>query len=90
MYDGYRRFLQEGSRGRQRVVHYAGEMYEYRDRETRPTPKMRDDSFVRACVTAAQRLRQPIVGHKHVPLLANWPGYNWYRLNTTTDWMHGE
>jgi len=89
MYDGYRCFLRAGSRGRQRRVRYDGITYEYRDVEQRPVPRSRDDEFVRATLAAMTRLRQPIVGHRHLPLLCNWPGYSWYRFNTP-DMMHGQ
>lgn len=89
LYDGYRRFLKPGSRGRHRRVRFGGHVYQYRRVETRPIPRFRDDDFVRTTVMFAKRKRQPVVGHKSVPLLANWPGYSWYRMNTP-DLMHGK
>lgn len=87
MYDGYRCFVQMGSRSRGRRVQYAGHVYEYRDEETRPPPRLRTDELVRASAIYARRRRQPVLGHKTFPLLSNWPGFSWYRMNTP-DLMH--
>jgi len=88
MFDGYRSFLREGSHGRMRRVPFRGHVFEYRDEEVRPVPTRRDDSLVHAAVTAVKQKQQPILGHKSAPLLANWPGFSWYRYNTP-DLMHG-
>lgn len=87
MYDGYRRFSPIGSHLRGRRVHHADVVYEYRDAEIRPPPRLRTDELVRATAIYARRRRQPVLGHKTFPLLANWPGFSWYRMNTP-DLMH--
>ena len=88
IFDGYRRFLNIGSRGRRRRVLYDGESYEYHQVCDRPKPRMRDDEFVRAAVAFAKQRGNPFMGHKSVPLLSKLPGFSWYRINTP-DVMHG-
>ena len=58
-----------------------------RDVETRQKPRYRDDDFVRDAVAIATKTH-PFAGHKTAPLLARWPGYNWYRMNVV-EIMHG-
>ena len=86
-YDGYRRFLDSGSRGRRRRVVYRGYTYEYFKECTRPAPKYRDTQFVRLATAFAKQRDAPYMGHKHVPLLSMWPGYDWRRMNVP-DVMH--
>ena len=87
-FDGYRRFLKRGSRGRRKRVHYCSHTYEYEDDETRLKPKFRDDTFVRTAVAFVKQRHAPFLGHKGTPMLARWPGFNWYRMNPP-DIMHG-
>ena len=87
-FDGYRRFLKQGSRGRRKRVHYCSHTYEYEDDETRLKPKFRDDTFVRTAVAFVKQRHAPFLGHKGTPMLARWPGFNWYRMNPP-DIMHG-
>ena len=70
MFDGYRCFLNPGSRGRRARVCWRGHVYHYRDEERRPVPLTRDDNMVFAAVRMAKERRQPVVGHKHLPLLS--------------------
>lgn len=86
-YDGYRRFLARGSRGRQREVMYGGHRYEYAASEARPVPKYRTNDFVRSATAFAKQRGAPYMGHKHAPLLSLWPGYDWRRMNIP-DVMH--
>ena len=88
IFDGFRRFLNTGSRGRNRRVRYDGEIYEYHKACDRRKPRMRDDEFVRTAVAFAKQRGNPFMGHKSVPLLSNFPGFSWYRINTP-DAMHG-
>ena len=88
-YDGYRRFLVPGSRGRQMRVRYADRVYEYRNVETRIKPRYRDTEFVRSACCYAKQTREQFLGHKVLPLLSRWPGYDWYRYNCP-DLMHGK
>lgn len=88
LFDGYRRFLRVGSRGRRRRVVFDGHTYEYYQVSTRPPPQIRDDEFVRVAVAFAKQRAAPYLGHKTLPLLSKWPGYSWYRLNAP-DMMHG-
>ena len=48
MYDGYRRFSPIGSHLRGRRLRHADVVYEYRDIEIRPPPRLRTDELVRA------------------------------------------
>lgn len=87
MYDGYRRFLGDGSRGRRRQVQYAGFCYEYTSECTRSKPRYRDNNFVRAATAFAKQRRAPYLGHKFTPMLSTWPGFDWRRHNIP-DMMH--
>ena len=88
MFDGYRAFQRVGSRGRRARVPWRGHVYQYRDEERRPVPTTRDDNLVFAAVRMAKERRQAVLGHKHMPLLSQWPGFSWYRLNAP-DLAHG-
>lgn len=87
VYDGYRRFLVTGSRGRQRRVMYRGCTYEYAKECTRPAPKYRDTQFVRYATAFVKQRGAKYMGHKQSPLLSRWPGYDWRRMNVP-DVMH--
>ena len=88
IFDGYRRFLEPNSRGRQARVRHGGHVYEYCTEATRLKPKYRDNAFVRkACAFVKQR-NHPFMGHKCAPLLSRWPDFDWRRLNIP-DLMHG-
>ena len=88
-FDGYRRFLRPGSRGRRRRLRFCGQIFEYHDNEARLKPQLREDVFVRNAVAFARQRQAPFLGHKGLPMLARWPGFNWYRMNTP-DFMHGK
>ena len=88
VYDGYRRFLCAGSRGRKKTFKYQGAWYQFRCVETRPKPTTRDDVFVRKAVSLGSE-KKPFAGHKSAPLLARWPDFSWYRMNVV-ELMHGE
>lgn len=88
MYDGYRRFLADGSRGRRRRVRYKGHFYEYTCECVRTQPKYRDTEFVRLAIAFAQQRKSPYMGHKITPMLSLWPGFDWARHNIP-DMMHG-
>ena len=55
--------------------------------ERRQVPQQRDDKFVQSAVGVATE-KNPFCGHKGAPLLSNWPGYSWYRMNVP-EIMHG-
>ena len=88
IFDGYRRYLRVGSRGRRRRVTYEGHVYEYYQEERRPKPKIRDMESVRTGVAFAKQRSAPFLGHKSLPMLSLWPGFAWYRMNIP-DVMHG-
>ena len=88
VYDGYRRFLADGSRGRRRLVHYGGHVYEYTRECVRPKPKYRDTEFARLAVAFAKQRDSPYMGHKIPPMLSCWTGFDWRRYNIP-DMMHG-
>ena len=81
IYDGFRRHLPPGSKGREKVLKYKGHRYQYRCKDNRPPPRRRNHDFVRGAVYLSTSA-QPFAGHKTAPLLLNWPGFDWYRMNT--------
>ena len=87
IFDGFRRFLKPGSRGRQKTFVYKGGKYEFRNVSVRPQPRYRDEQFVRVAVSLATT-SQPFCGHKYVPLMAKWLSFNWYRFGIPEP-MHG-
>ena len=86
-YDGYRRFLPAGAEGREQKVNYCGQVYEYRNVCDEPKPKYRDGAFVKSVVALATP-KKPLLGHKDVPMVAGWPGFDWRRYNIP-EIMHG-
>ena len=88
LFNGYRRYLTAGSRGRRRRVLFRGHVFQYKNVEELPKPQLRDDDFVRHAVAFSKQRRSPYLGHKSIPLLARWPGFSWYRMNVP-DVMHG-
>ncbi len=78
---GYRSLLPMQSRGRLARVHAAGETYEYSEDETRPKPKLRTMDYVQESCAVVEALDVPCHGHKSAPLVAKWPGFNWFRYN---------
>ena len=86
--DGFRVFLPPGSAGRERLVKYKGNTYEYKDVERRPKPKYRDNKFVKKVLSIATT-KNPVLGHKTAPLLCNWPGFDWRRVMGLPEPMHG-
>ena len=80
-FDGFRRFLAVNSRGRMRRIRSNGQTYEFSEVERRPLPQHRDNKFVRECLQAGRQLRMNLLGHKHAPLIAKWPGFDWWRIN---------
>ena len=88
VYDGYRRFLDQTSRGRRRFVRHAGHVYEYTAACTRSEPRYRNNEFVRNAVAFAKQRDAPFMGHKSTPLLSLWPEFDWRRHNIP-DLMHG-
>ena len=56
VYDGYRRFLQAGSSGRQTRVHFQGRTFEYGRTCTRPKPQYRKTDFVRLYLVIVRSL----------------------------------
>ena len=80
-FDGFRRFLAVTSRGRMRRLRSNGQTYEFSEVERRPPAQHRDTKFVRECLQAGRQLRMNLLGHKHAPLIAKWPGFDWWRVN---------
>lgn len=86
--DGYRAFLPEGDPGRQQKFTYQGEVYEFKDACDISMPKERDMELVQAvCAIATER--KPILGHKFAPVICSWPEFDWQRVLTTAELMHG-
>ena len=80
-FGGYRTFLPAGSRGRQAQVAKGGHTYEYGRVETRIRAEFRDVKSARRCLAVVEALETPCGGHKSPPLIARWPGFDWYRMN---------
>ena len=79
-YGGYRTLLPPGSRGRQKRLGHGGNTYEYEDVEARPTPQLRTNRLARECLTVVDTIGlDACMGHKHAPLVASWPGFDWAR-----------
>ena len=78
---GYRSLLPAQSRGRQPRVRVFGETYEYSRTETRPKPERRTTKSAQESCAVVEALHMPCNGHKHPPLVANWPGFSWYRFS---------
>ena len=81
-FGGYRVFFPPGSRGRQSRVRDGGHTYEYDGVERRPTPALRTGAFARECLAVVETIGiKSCGGHKMPPLIAKWPGFDWYRMN---------
>ena len=80
-FGGYRTFLPAGSRGRQARVRQNGLEYEYAGVETRRPARFRDTRSARRCLAVVEALDMPCGGHKSPPLIARWPGFDWYRMS---------
>ena len=81
-FGGYRAFLPLGSRGRRQRVRDGGHTYEYDGVEKRPTPELRTSGFARECLAVVETIGvSSCGGHKMPPLIAKWPGFDWYRMN---------
>jgi len=75
-FGGYRRFLPMNSPWRQREFVHNGQRYMFRDVERRPPPTPRTDKNVATMVSLAST-RRPFCGHKGLPLLSKWIGFDW-------------
>ena len=80
-FGGYRTFLPAGSRGRQARIRQDGLEYEFADVETRGPPPFRNTMSARRCLAVVEALDMPFGGHKSPPLIARWPGFDWYRMS---------
>ena len=88
--DGYRRFLADGSRARQRQFRFSGHVYQYKCTEVRPQNcVLRSNASVNTAMSVIQVSGQPYLGHKYEPLASCWPDFDWYRYNVP-DLMHGK
>jgi hypothetical protein len=88
IYDGYRRLLTAGSQGRQQRLRYKSNVYEFKDICTESAPMHRTNQFVVEAVTVAVRNKlKAFLGHKHLPMQSEWPGFKWYQQNIP-DLMH--
>ena len=87
VFDGYRDFLQTGSVARQTRFNHENIVYQYSAVSTKAAPEFRTNKFVRDAIAFATQRRAPYLGHKSLPLLSKWAGFDWYRLNVP-DLMH--
>ena len=62
-----------------------GLLYQFRDKESRPPPALRNDKNV-AVMVARARPRRPFLGHKGEHFLSKWEGVDWE--GNTCDRMH--
>jgi hypothetical protein len=80
--------LPEGDPGRQQKFTYQGEVFEFKDACDVATPKLRDMELVQAICTIATE-KKPILGHKFPPVICCWPEFDWQRVLTAAEVMHG-
>ena len=85
VYGGYRRFLEIGSPWGSKTFTFRGQRYEFRDVETRPPAKVRNDRNV-ALMAERGTPARPFLGHKGKPFLEQWEGVDWE--GSTCDKMH--
>ena len=85
VYGGYRRYLDIGSPWRNKTFTFRGQVYEFRDVESRPPAKLRNDRNV-AVMAARGTPARPFLGHKGQPFLEKWEGVDWE--GSTCDKMH--
>ena len=83
--NGYRRFLPQRSRWRQRSFRWHGRVYWFKDVEPRRPPKLRTVRTATKCVALAGP-RRPVCGHKGMPFRILWHGFRW--LLSCCDPMH--
>jgi len=85
VYAGYRSFLPRGSPWRNKTFSFNGHVYQFRDEERRPPPKLRNDRNV-TLMAAHGTPRRPFLGHKGFQFLQYWEGVDWE--GNTCDKMH--
>ena len=76
VYGGYRRFLPVGSPWRQNTFRFNGHLYQFRDVERRPPPRLRNDRNV-SVMAARGTPARPFLGHKGKPFMCTWEGVDW-------------
>ena len=84
-YGGYRSFLPPASRWRNNRFRFMGLLYQFRDKETRSPPLLRNDRNV-AAMAARGTPTRPFLGHKGEHFLSKWAGVDWD--GNTCDKMH--
>ena len=85
VYGGYRRFLPVDSPWRNEQFRFGGHLYQFRDRENRAPPLLRNDRNV-AVMAARGTPEAPFLGHKGFHFLVTWRGADWD--GHTADKMH--
>lgn len=78
IYGGYRRFLPVGHPWRAKTFVFQGNLYQFRDVESRVPPTGRTDALVSLMLSDA-RPNRPKCGHKSLPFLHRWVGADWGR-----------
>ena len=81
VFGGYRRFLSADSPARAETFRHRGMLYEYGYVERRDQPKKRTNEIVRAAATFATQRKVPFLGHKCLPLVSRFPGFDFTRYN---------
>ena len=62
-------------------ISQGGHEYEYGAVATRSPALFRDVESARRCLAVVEALEMPCGGHKSPPLIARWPGFDWYRMS---------
>ena len=62
-------------------ISQGGHEYEYGAVATRSPAEFRDVESARRCLAVVEALEMPCGGHKSPPLIARWPGFDWYRMS---------
>lgn len=81
IFGGYRKFLFMGSKGRWQNVQSGGHTYQFSHAEDLPAPEPRTLRSTIQSLRCVEAVGRPYRGHKFAPLLAQWPGFDWYRYN---------
>ena len=71
-----------GSRGRQTRIQSGGHIYEFAAVEQRPPAELRTNKSALEAVTVVETIGVAAChGHKHAPLVARLPGFDWFRMS---------
>ena len=55
--------------------------YEYGGVEARRKAPLRSVRYARDCLAMVEAVGQPVGGHKTAPLIARFPGFDWFKMS---------